>query len=45
MPPFTLADHPYCKVDSDFDDPRIGSELDKDEVFIDFENNPRRRAL
>jgi hypothetical protein len=45
MSPFALADHPYCKVDSSFDNPRIGSELDKDEVFIDFENNPRRRAL
>jgi len=45
MSPFALAVHPYCKVDSSFDNPRIGSELDKDEVFIDFENNPRRRAL
>ncbi len=45
MSPFALADHPYCKVDSSFGNPRIGSELDKDEVFIDFENNPRRRAL
>lgn len=45
MPPFTLADHPYCKVDSDFDSPRISDIVTDCDTFIDFENNPRRRAL
>lgn len=45
MSPVIIVDHPYCKVDSDFDNPRIGTDLDEGDTFIDFENNPRRRAI
>lgn len=45
MSPFALADHPYCKVDSDYDCPCISDVVTACDTFIDFENNPRRRAL
>lgn len=45
MPPFALADHPYCKVDSDYGLPCISDVVTACDTFIDFENNPRRRAL
>lgn len=43
--PFELIEHPYCKVDSDFDNPCVSDKVGIGEMFIDFENNPRRRAL
>ena len=45
MSPFAIADHPYCKVDSNFDNPRISDVVTDCDTFIDFEGNPRRRAL
>jgi hypothetical protein len=45
LSPFAIASHPYCKVDSDFDNPRISDVVTDCDTFIDFENNPRRRAL
>lgn len=43
--PISAADYPYCKVDSDYSMPCVCDELGKEDIFIDFENNPRRRTL
>ena len=41
----TLEDRPYFKVHSVIDSPGVSAWLDIDDKFIDFENNPRRRAI
>lgn len=40
-----LFDHPYCKIENSCCAPCVDRELDEGDTFIDFENNPRRRAL
>lgn len=45
MPQATIIDHPYCKVEDDCINPSICEKVCEGETFIDFENNPRRRAL
>lgn len=47
-PSLVLSAYPYCKIESDNYDnclPCIATEPDEGDTFIDFENNPRRRAL
>lgn len=45
MPQATIIDHPYCKIDIDHTMPCIAIGLEEGDTFIDFENNPRRRAI
>lgn len=40
-----LESHPYCKVNDAYYNPHISEDLDKEDTLIDFEGNPRRRAL
>lgn len=40
-----IEDHPYCKIDNNLGVPCVATGLDEGDTFIDFENNPRRRAI
>lgn len=42
---FALESRPYCKVDGFYDTANLSENLDKEDTLIDFEGNPRRRAL
>lgn len=45
MSPSLKEKYPYYKIEDDFDSLRVSDSVAFNETFIDFENNPRRRAL